>query len=180
MPSGAVQIAACLIFPYLAGKFNNRMLAAGLAQTFGVFGVALMTGLSRNGPTNYRIGQLVAYYIMLGNSASGLILIFSSVSTNVAGYTKKTTVNALVLMAYCTGFLIGPQTFRDGPYYQNAKYTILALWLASLLCCFGLWWINTRENKRRDSEAANLPPQPQGQEFLDLTDKENPYFRYAL
>ena len=116
----------------------------------------------------------------LGNSPSPVILILSIVSTNVAGYTKKTTVNALVLIAYCVGFLIGPQTFRDPPYYTKAKYSILGVYSASLLCILGLWWINWRENKRRDMDAVELPPQLNGQEFLDLTDKENKYFRYAI
>lgn len=180
MPSGITQIVTNLAFPYLARKIRNRMLAASLAVLLSIFSIALMTGLASEGPTAYRIGQLVAYYIILGNSPSPLILILSLVSSNVAGYTKKTTVNSLVLISYCGGFLIGPQTFRDPPYYTNAKYTILGVYLASLLCLLGLWWINWRENRRRDQASADLPPQPTGQEFLDLTDKENLYFRYAI
>jgi ACS family allantoate permease-like MFS transporter len=180
MPSGVTQIVTNLFFPYLARRLQNRMLAASLAVLLSIFSIALMTGLASQGPTAHRIGQLVAYYIILGNSPSPLILILSLVSTNVAGYTKKTTVNSLVLISYCGGFLIGPQTFRDPPYYTKAKYTILGVYLASLLCLFGLWWINWRENRRRDQVAADLPPQPAGQEFLDLTDKENKYFRYAI
>lgn len=179
MPGGVTQVITNLGFPYLARKFNNRMLAASLAQLLSLFGIALMTGLARDGPTAHRIGQLIGYYILFGNTPSGLILILSSVSTNVAGYTKKTTVNAMVLSSYCIGFLIGPQTFRDGPYYTNAKYNIIAMYSFALLCCLGLWWINKKENSRRDAVADQLPEQPPDQEFLDLTDSENKYFRYA-
>ncbi|KIW79392.1 hypothetical protein Z517_06004 [Fonsecaea pedrosoi CBS 271.37] len=180
MPSGLTQIVTNLFFPYLAGRLKNRMLTALLAMLLSIASIAIMTGLASEGPTAYRYGQLVVYYVILGNSPSPLILIFSIVSTNVAGYTKKTTVNALVLIAYCVGFLIGPQTFQDPPYYTKAKYTILGVYLASSLCIFGLWFLNWRENKRRDAIAGDLPPQPEGQEFLDLTDMENKYFRYAL
>lgn len=180
MPGGLTQVITNLGFPYLARKFNNRMLAACLAQLLSLFSIALMTGLARDGPAAHRIGQLIGYYFLFGNTPSGLILILSSVSTNVAGYTKKTTVNAMVLSAYCVGFLIGPQTFRDGPYYTNGKYNIIAMYGFALLCCMGLWWINKKENDRRDAVAAELPPQPPDQEFLDLTDSENKYFRYAL
>lgn len=180
MPGGVTQIMTNLFFPYLARRLGNRMLAASLAVLLSLVSIALMIGLSSRGPTAYRIGQLVAYYFILGNSPSPLILILSIVSTNVAGYTKKTTVNALVLIAYCVGFLIGPQTFLDPPYYTKAKYVILAVYSASMLCILGLWWINVRENKTRDLDAAQLPPQPSNQEFLDLTDKENKYFRYAI
>jgi MFS transporter, ACS family, allantoate permease len=51
------------------------------------------------------------------------------------------------------------------------------------LCLFTLMYlVNKYENKKRDEawEAAGRPEQPAGQEFMDLTDKENTYFRYAL
>jgi ACS family allantoate permease-like MFS transporter len=180
MPGGLLQIIVNLGFPYLAFKINNRMLSASIAMLLSLFGIALMTGLAREGPTAHRIGQLVGYYILYGNTATAFILILSSVSTNVAGYTKKTTVNAMTLISYCVGFLIGPQTFRDGPHYTNAKYNIIAQYFIALACCLALLWINARENKRRDAAAVDLPPQPVGQEFSDLTDKENKYFRYAM
>lgn len=180
MPSGVTQIITNLLFPWLAGKLRNRMLAASLSILLSIASIAIMIGLASRGPTDFRIGQLVVYYVILGNSPSPLILIFSIVSTNVAGYTKKTTVNALVLIAYCVGFLIGPQTFRDPPYYTKAKYTILGVYSASWFCILGLWWINWRENKKREAVAAELPSQPVGQEFLDLTDRENKYFRYVI
>lgn len=180
MPSGATQIVTNIFFAYFAQRIGNRMLAASLAVLLSVISIAIMIGLASQGPTAFRIGQLVVYYVIVGNSPTPFILILSVVTTNVAGYTKKTTVNALVLIAYCVGFLIGPQTFRDPPYYSKAKYTILGVYCASLLCILALWWINWQENKRRDIEAAELPPQPTGHEFMDLTDNENRYFRYAV
>jgi MFS transporter, ACS family, allantoate permease len=180
MPSGLTQIVTNLFFPYLATRIGNRMLAASLAALLSIVCMVIMIGLASEGPTAYRIGQLVVYYVVLGNSPSPLILILSIVSSNAAGYTKKTTVNALVLISYCLGFIIGPQTFRDPPFYTNAKYTILAVYCASMVCLLLLWWINKRENKRRNAAAHDLPPQAHGEEFLDLTDKENRHFRYAI
>ncbi|EXJ91441.1 hypothetical protein A1O1_04553 [Capronia coronata CBS 617.96] len=178
MPSGAVEVWSTLFFPWLAYKMRNGMLSACLSMLLGLFAIALMTGLARDGPTAHRIGQLVGYYILLGNSATSLLIIFSSISSNVAGYTKKTTVNAMMLIAYCVGFIIGPQTFRDGPYYTNAKYDTIAQLFVALACCVALLYLYKRDNARRD--ALNLPPQPAGQEFLDLTDNENKYFRYTV
>jgi ACS family allantoate permease-like MFS transporter len=85
-----------------------------------------------------------------------------------------------LIEGFYLGFLIGPQTFRDGPHYTRAKYNIIAQLAVALLCCVGLYVVNVRDNKKRDRNAASLPPQPAGQEFLDLTDGENPYFRYSL
>ncbi|ETN40996.1 uncharacterized protein HMPREF1541_02928 [Cyphellophora europaea CBS 101466] len=184
MPAGVVQIVVNIGVSWLAQKYRNRMLWATIGMLFSIFSISLMTGLARDGPTAHRIGQLVGYYILYGNSATAFILILSLISTNVAGYTKKTTVNAMTLSAYCVGFLIGPQTFRDGPYYTNAKYNIIAQYMVALSCCVALLLINKRENKKRDNAAATLATeedtQQPGREFVDLTDKENPKFRYAL
>ncbi|GME34470.1 putative transporter [Neofusicoccum parvum] len=151
-----------------------------------VFFTQLIGGMGFDANTTFLITmpagvvQIIGYYITIGNSATATILVLSTISSNAAGYTKKTTVNAVALVGYCIGFLIGPQTFRDGPGYTNAKINIVAQWFAALCCCLGLHFVNKRENARREKLAASLPPQPTGQEFLDLTDMENPYFRYSL
>ncbi|KAF4537693.1 MFS general substrate transporter [Lasiodiplodia theobromae] len=180
MPAGVVQVICNLGFSYLAQRTGFRMLSAVAAMCLSLFGIALMAGLARDGPTANTIGQIIGYYITIGNSATATILTLSNISSNTAGYTKKTTVNAVALVGYCVGFLIGPQTFRDGPSYTNAKINIIAQWFAALCFCLALHIVNKRENTRRD-KLANFPlAQPSGQEFQDLTDKENQYFRYSL
>ncbi|KAI7972883.1 hypothetical protein EIK77_000770 [Talaromyces pinophilus] len=164
----------------LPKRIQNRMFCAVIGQLFGLLGMALMMGLSRSGTTAYPVGQLVGYYLDIGNSATALTLVLSIISSNTAGYTKKTTVNAISLIGYCVGFLIGPQTYRKAPDYPDAKWTTVAMWTTAAGCCLALYFVNKRENDRRDKLAADLPPQPEGQEFLDLTDKENMYFRYTL
>ena len=180
MPGGAVEIISMLGLSYLATKCHNRMLCAVGGQLAGLLGIALMMGLARSGTTAYPVGQLIGYYLVIGNSATALVLILSTISSNTAGYTKKTTVNAISLIGYCVGFLIGPQTYRQSPAYLDAKWTIVAMWVVALLVCLGLYYVNAHENRRRDRIAVDLPAEPEGQEFRDLTDKENLYFRYAL
>lgn len=48
------------------------------------------------------------------------------------------------------GFLIGPQTFRDAPYYYNAKYVIIAMWFIALCFFVVLYFLNKWENAKRD------------------------------
>lgn len=59
------------------------------------------------------------------------VAFLSLIATNVAGYTKKTTVAALYLIGYCVGNIIGPQVFRpkDAPRYVPAEITIIACWV---------------------------------------------------
>lgn len=52
--------------------------------------------------------------------AAGFPLSLSMVSSNVAGYTKKATVNAMMFVAYCVGNILGPFFFfsHEAPRYQ--------------------------------------------------------------
>lgn len=102
-------------------------------------------------------------------------------TSNTLGYTKKTTVNGIVFTSLAVAFLVGPQIFRDKPYYFKAKDAVIGLWVLALLLLFVLYFLNTRENQRRDGEEAEGQiPHPKGVEFLDLTDKENHNFRYVV
>ena len=180
MPGGLWEVISIIVLGYLARKSNRRMFFAVVGELFSLFGISLMMGLSRSGTTAYPVGQLIGYYLLIGSSPGSFVLVLSFISSNSAGYTKKTTVNAVCLIGYSLGFIIGPQTYRDSPNYPDAKWTIVAVGVTALLMCVCLYCVNLREDRRRDKLAADLPPEPEGLEFRDLTDKENPYFRYAL
>ena len=127
-------------------------------------------------------GRLVGYYFTQA-SPTPFVALLSLISSNIAGYTKKTTVAAMYLIAYCVGNIIGPQTFRpkDAPQYRPAEITILVCWIVCLLDLGFIYWYCKRENARR--EVVRREPgyeKVENQEWLDLTDKENPEFVYTL
>ncbi|KAI1083129.1 MFS general substrate transporter [Whalleya microplaca] len=182
MPGGVVQIATTLFFcVWLLPRLKQRCLTGALATLLSIFGPTLMLGLQYPwDPLHARIGQIVGYYITIGNSPVPWIIGMGLYTINSAGHTKKTTVNALNLIAYCIGFLIGPQIFVDPPDYRMAKVGVIICWCFSFFLFFIIWFINVRENKRRDErDRLDPPPQVEGHEFLDLTDFENRHFRYA-
>ncbi len=89
-------------------------------------------------------------------------------------------MNAIVLMSFCVGNIIGPETFqdKDAPQYIPAKITIvatlsIAIVLTAILDLLYFW----DNRKRHTEELQDLPP---NHEFLDLTDKQNRSFRYLL
>jgi hypothetical protein len=51
--------------------------------------------------------------------AADIPLALSLVTSNVGGFTKRTTVSAMLFIGYCTGNIIGPQFFysREKPRY---------------------------------------------------------------
>ena len=69
-------------------------------------------------PAHHPNARLAGYYFTNASSVP-FVALLSFVSTNVAGYTKKTTVAAMYLIAYCAGNIIGtakhgnPSVFAD-------------------------------------------------------------------
>lgn len=174
MPGGAVELVGCTLFAYCYKFYPIRMFwaVAGSAITLAA---QCMLAFS----TNPKVQLAGMSLNLLG--PIGFICILSSIGSNVLGTTKKQTANALFLVAYCVGNLIGPQTFResDAPGYRPAKITIVVCGVISLLLLIAIWIHYYRENRRRDKEG-HVELNIENIEFADLTDKENPNFRYVI
>ncbi|CAM9024719.1 unnamed protein product [Wickerhamomyces anomalus] len=87
--------------------------------------------------------------------------------------------NCMTMIAFAVGCLIGPQLFRDQDYprYIPAKITLLVTMVVSILLVIVVALISRFENQKKErAEAMELP---ENYEFLDMTDLQNPNFRYA-
>jgi len=91
-------------------------------------------------------------------------------------------MNALLLISFCIGNIIGPLTFTgaSAPEYLPAKVAIIvtcavAAGLTLTLRAYYVW-----ENKRRDKLAAAAGAHEKDVEFADVTDRKNKEFRYRL
>jgi MFS family permease len=175
LPSGAVSVVSIIMATYLAGRFNQRGLNVVTLLVPGAIGGALMAFL----PSHNKTGKLIGIYLTNCIGAS-LPLLYSWVSANIAGHTKKVTMNAILLMSFCLGNIIGPLTFRqsDGPEFVPAKITIIVTCAFAAAAAMGLRAYYTWENKRRERLGAG--ERVADEEFLDLTDRENGRFRYSL
>lgn len=92
-------------------------------------------------------------------------------------------MNAVLLISFCLGNIVGPLTFtqESAPNYIPAKITIIvtcsiAVGLTLALRMYYMW-----ENKRRDKlvEQGVLGHRADI-EFSDVTDRKNKEFRYKL
>jgi MFS transporter, ACS family, allantoate permease len=101
-PSGAVEVVTLLLTGWLGDRCKNRLLISlggvGLATLGSILLVALSDGA--------KAGKLFGFYLTLA-APSGFVVILSLISSNIAGYTKKTTVAAMYLIAYCVGNIVG-------------------------------------------------------------------------
>lgn len=175
LPSAAVAFVAVGTATFFAGKFNARGMAIISLVVPTMIGGALMAWL----PADNKAGLLAGNYLTNTVGAT-LPLLYSWITANYAGHSKKTTMSAIVLMSFCVGNIIGPKTFRagDAPAYIPAKICIVAFLAFAILLTLLLDAWYKWENKRRDKLGViDMPPD---WEFMDLTDKQNLHFRYLM
>ncbi|KAI9812175.1 MAG: hypothetical protein M1827_004841 [Pycnora praestabilis] len=163
-----------LLGTYSAARLNQRGLNIIALLIPGIIGGCLMAFL----PTENKNGKLIGIF-MTNCVGASLPLLYSLATANYAGRTKKVFMNAVLLMSFCLGNIIGPETFqaKDTPDYIPAKIAIVVtLYIAACLTMFlRLYYI--RENKRRDGVmVAEEKPHLVDNEFMDLTDRENHEF----
>ncbi|KAJ5987881.1 MFS allantoate transporter [Penicillium waksmanii] len=177
-PAGAVEVVALLLNGYIGDRTGQRIITSLGGLFTATVGIILIVAL----PLDNNTGRLVGYYLTQAFPTS-FVALLSLISSNVAGYTKKTTVAAVYLIGYCVGNIIGPLTFRpeDAPRYISAEITIIACWGVCLFILLFIWWWYKKENRRK----AAIRSDPgyvrlENQEFLDLTDIENQDFIYTL
>lgn len=101
-PGGAVEVVTLIASGYFGDRFGNRILIAASGLFISIIGISLIVGLSEE----HKNGRLAGYYLTQA-SAMGFVCLLSLISSNIAGYTKKTTVAAMYLIGYCAGNIIG-------------------------------------------------------------------------
>ncbi|KAL9012299.1 MAG: hypothetical protein Q9173_002920 [Seirophora scorigena] len=178
-PLGFLVLVFILLTGYLSSRIPNIRLALLIACCLPVIAGCAMIWRStwyRRAPTP------VAGYTIVGFFGPVVSLIISIGMANVAGATKKSFTAAAIFVAYCVGNIVGPQLIKTPT--LNRHYP--ALWLGLIICyCIvillaaALYLLLARENKRRDALALDEAGRDT-HAFRDLTDKENPYFRYVL
>lgn len=112
IPGGAVEIVALLLSGYIGQYTGQRILCSVGGLVASIVGMVLIVAL----PLSNNVGRLIGYY-MTQASPTPFVALLSLISSNVAGYTKKTTVAALYLIGYCAGNIIGkspPPTKHQG------------------------------------------------------------------
>jgi len=101
-PGGAVEVITLVACGYLGDRYGNRILFGASGLVIAIIGIVLIVAL----PLSNHQGRLGGYYLTQA-SPTAFVALLSLISSNVAGYTKKTTVAAIYLVSYCIGNIIG-------------------------------------------------------------------------
>jgi len=185
IPAGAAQIVFVCIGAYFGTYVKNaRLLTMVFFMLVSITGTAMMYAL----PAHHRVAKYAGSCLASAFSAN-LPMTTSMVTSNITGFTKKSTVMAMIFVAYCTGRIAGPQFFlqKEAPKYPTGIKTILVVFslaaaFALILRVYLIW-----ENAKRDKETgATLSIQANdgfsgfSEAEENLTDRENRKFRYLL
>lgn len=101
-PAGAVEVVSLLVWGWLVGRYGHRILLSCGGMATAILGMLLIVAL----PLSNNHGRLAGYYLTQASPVP-FVALLSLISTNVAGYTKKTTVAAIYFISYCAGNIIG-------------------------------------------------------------------------
>lgn len=101
-PGGAVEVVFLIACGWAGDKYGYRILISMTGLLTAMLGMILIVAL----PLSNNSGRLAGYYLTQA-SPTPFVALLSLISSNVAGYTKKTTVAAMYLIGYCVGNIIG-------------------------------------------------------------------------
>lgn len=122
-------------------------------------------------------GMLIAFYCTQFFLAEGNMII-SLITRNIAGQTKKGVTMTMVFIGWAVGNLIAPQIFQtsDAPRYLHGFLAHIVIYAVYLVLVVVTRWILVARNRVKMQET---PEVSHDLAFQDLTDRENPNFRYV-
>ncbi|KZT69386.1 MFS general substrate transporter [Daedalea quercina L-15889] len=192
--NGFVEIATIFTGVNLAARLPNSRAYVGIIYFLPtILGILLVNLL----PWENKIGLLFGQWLT-GISTTAFVLALSWITNITAGHTKKVTVNAIMLIAYCVGNAAGPFMWQ-AKYEPRNHVPWLIIGICYATCMFLLATIRVllvRENRKRDAEPRDTTyddvymeitladgtrvERKVEKEYLDLTDIQNRDFRYVL
>ncbi|KAI0532623.1 putative MFS transporter [Xylaria digitata] len=178
-PLGAVCAVGIPLTGWLCSRYRDLRVATLIACCLPVIAGYVVIWKS---DWEHRPVAPVAGYSLIGFFGPVVGLTVSLGACNVAGETKKSFMAAAVFVAYCVGNIVGPQLVRSetkSEHYPALWTGLIIFYVITILAASTLYVILSRENRRR--EQLGLDERERDRiAFKDLTDKENPYFRYVI
>ncbi|RBR06745.1 hypothetical protein FVER53590_12597 [Fusarium verticillioides] len=188
LPASAFQLTTViLVAVFTTYVRKSRHIALVLTYLMAIAGILMIKLL----PTAEKLSRLAGFWLIMA-VAPAFPLMLSLSASNIAGFTKKSTVMAMIFLGYCAGNLSGPQFFisTEAPGYHTAYTTIMVCYAITIALVVGIYFYLTWENRRRDNEQG-VKRDPEESQQVDLTedgallqvdetDKQNKNFRYIL
>ncbi|CAO1613024.1 unnamed protein product [Sympodiomycopsis kandeliae] len=201
IPTGVIEVISIPLATMLVSKFKvKRAVTLTLWTIPSLVGASMCIGL----PQHKQIPRLIGVYLAPIQTA-GFVISLSWCSAANAGTTKRITANAITLVGYCIGNLVGPYIWRSqySPMNTLPWGVVLVSYFATIPIAWALHFIMATRNNKRDAmqsvehhdnkvpvrlhsehdqekHAHASSPEQLDTAFMDLTDRQNINFRYPL
>ncbi|KAJ5150344.1 uncharacterized protein N7482_010802 [Penicillium canariense] len=172
---GAWTILVMIGSAWASQRFQQTCLVMILCAIPAIVGTIVIMVVTPT-PSNAG-GMLIAFYCTQFFLAQGNMII-SLITRNIAGQTKKSFTMTMLFIGWAVGNLIAPQIFQswDAPRYLHGflvHIVIYAVYVALVILTRLLIMARNRSKEAIASEISH------DLAFEDLTDRENPNFRYV-
>ncbi|KAG7842908.1 hypothetical protein KL942_000004 [Ogataea angusta] len=166
-------------------KFKNlRIAGLIIPMCIAITGLSIVYATEGGGANKW--GRVFAYW-MINSCSATYPFAMTLTGQLISGHTKQSFTNALVLITFALGNIVGPFAFKasDAPRYTHALATIIGTFAACIAigAVLGVYifYENRRRNKLYGNPAEDEDLQLQGEidGLKDKTDLENKYFRFV-
>jgi MFS family permease len=178
-PLGGICFFAILLSGYASSKIPNIRLILLVLNCLPVIAGCAMIWKSK---WTHHAALPVAGYSIIGTFGAVVSQTISIGMSNVAGATKKSAMAAAIFAAYCVGNIVGPQLIKSqtkSKHYPELWTGLIICYCITIVAAGALYVVLWRENKKRDARQVDEAERDR-LAFMDLTDGENPYFKYVL
>jgi len=175
LPLAVFQGLLYVLIGWLGTKTRQTVLCMIGYICVNIIGTIVLLTVAPN--SHNKGGLLFTFYLMQCCQAVSPSM-WSMLSRNVAGQTKKSICYAIFFIGWAGGNAIGPQIFQAkwAPRYLNSLYIHLGIYVAFIVDVLILRYIMIKRNRTRDNE---LRENHHEHAFDDMTDLENREFRYS-
>ena len=116
LPGSAFQLVMVILSAVLSSTIRkSRLIVLVFIFLVAMTGILMVKLL----PPTDKLPRLAGFWLVMAVSPA-FPLMLSLAASNIAGFTKKSTVMAMIFLGYCAGNLSGPQFFiaKEAPEYH--------------------------------------------------------------
>jgi len=157
IPPYAAATILTVVWAVLAEKYKRRALFTLITTSFAIIGYIIL--LANKNPTQKPGVSYVGTFFAAMGIYPSVALVLSWPAVNVSGQTKRATANAMQISIGNCGAVIGTQLYRPktAPRYILGHSVALGYLVGNLIVVSTLWWVLSRENKKKQVYLADHP-----------------------
>ena len=154
VPPYSVAFVLTIITAIFSERYHLRAPFIITSSSLAVIGYIILIATPRDKPGVSYFGTIVAAAGIY--PATAIVLAWPA--NNVSGQTKRATANALQISIGNLGAVLGTQLYRTEtqPRFFLGHSFALGYLIANVVVVGCLWWVLSRENRRRDQEATGV------------------------